>query len=169
MSCGYDECGMDCAPGCGGCSGSCDSSCDGSCDGGCTGDCDGCDGCDNACDGCYGSCSGHCDNGCTATSMANFYNGLGTNIAINAIIRAADIKDIQTAVQRELNRRSKSAASSTVVPGGLMKGEVRDKIRSNLLQVGFDRNKPTYPYASAAEFQTYVSYIKELYRQILRG
>lgn len=128
---GCSGCGSGCANTCSGCGGSCStncsgcsgcSGCGGACSSGCTG-CDGCSGCGSGCatgctgscsgcsgcgSGCAGTCSGDCNNACTSTSAAQTILNLGANIKRGNVILAKDLKELKTAAEAELIRRSRS-------------------------------------------------------------
>lgn len=176
MACGYDECGYDCAPGCTGCGSACGRSCSGGCSGcgGCGSGCSGCSGCGGACSSgctsCTGSCSSACDNGCKATQMAEFYNSLGLDIVIDAIIQADDANDLVTAVGRELTRRKLTGGATTVQAENVVLSSYRDQLRADLELMGYNgAANPKQTRITANEVKDYVTYIQKLYAQNLVG
>lgn len=165
-------CGEECS-GCTGCRGSCQGDCTETCDGSCDNRCSGCSGCGSACrsncSACTGACKGSCDNGCETTSMAALYNSLGTNIVINAIIRASDVNDIVDAVNIELSRRSYTGMSDKVNVDDPILLNTRDNLRTDLETMLYDgSDNPAQVFNSADEFQKYINYIKYLYSQDLK-
>ena len=100
--------------------------------------------------------------------MAALYESLGTNIVVDAIIRASDVNDIIDAVNLELSRRSYTGLSTKVSVDTPILGSVRDNLRADLVKMSYGGDdNPAQPFSSANEFQKYITYIKHLYSQIL--
>lgn len=92
------SCSYNCNSECSGCTGTCNNTCRSTCTGQCLG-----------CTACTGSCSAGCDNACTAASMAETIANIGANIIRGNIIKAADFTGLKSAIEKEYQRRSKTA------------------------------------------------------------
>lgn len=101
--------------------------------------------------------------------MAEFYNTLGKDIVIDAIIKAKDANDVVTALTRELTRRGLTGTVQSVTAETEIEGSVRDKIRADLGQMDYvGADNPAQTRAEAQEMQKYIAYIKALYEKKLK-
>lgn len=144
--------------GCSGCGGACSYSCTG-CSGSCSGGCKGT--CKSTCDGCTGTCTDSCNNGCTGGNATTVY----TNLALQTIIKANDIINLNTLVNNEVTRRSKSATSTTITAGSQATAATINIIIGNLNKVASTQsaNKAQYGIMDKSSMQTLIDLAKDLY------
>lgn len=169
---GCSGCGSGCASSCsgscrGGCRG-CGSGCSGSCSGGCSGGCSGCgDACSSSCTSCTGTCTDSCNNGCTGSNVTTVY----TNLALQTIIKANDIINLNTLVNNEVTRRSKSATSTTITAGSKATAATINIIIGNLNKVASTQsaNKAQYGIMDKASMQTLINLAKDLYTKNIKA
>lgn len=102
--------------------------------------------------------------------MAEFYETLGLDFVINAIIEADDANNLVVAVKRELNRRGIVSSVAEVTPGHAALSVTRDKIRSDLTKVGYNgATNPAQAKMTASEVKGYATYLQMLYKQKLEA
>lgn len=97
--------------------------------------------------------------------MVDFYTRLGINIVLDAIVRASDVNDVEKAIIRELNRRRMTTNSVTAVADTPITAAILDSIHKNCKTGGYTGADPVKGLLSASQMQTYISFIKELYRK----
>lgn len=150
--------------GCSGCGGSCSYNCSG-CSGGCKGGCKGT--CNSTCDGCTGTCTDNCNNGCTGGNVTTVY----TNLALQTIIKANDIINLNTLVNNEVTRRSKSATSTTITAGSKATAATINIIIGNLNKVASTQsaNKAQYGIMDKSSMQTLINLAKDLYTKNIKA
>jgi hypothetical protein len=103
--------------------------------------------------------------------MAEVYNALGEDIIVNSIIRASDVNEILTYIQREMTRRGVSYSSnpygnSQMTAGTKISITPVKSIDWDCRQVGYSTSE-TFNTMSAAQMKRYAAFIKDLYGKII--